>query len=360
MSSEGALQRAQRAERAFKALSECNQALICAQEEAALLQEICRIIVDVCGYRLCWVGFTEQNKAKTVRPVAQAGYEEGYLETVKITWADTERGRGPTGTAIRTGEPSICRNMLTDPKYTPWRVEATKRGYASSVALPLIANDTCFGTINIYAPEPDAFDQKEVKLLKEMANELAFGISTLHIRAKRDAIEEKYRTLRKVATTILGEQDRSFPTAIAPQSLFLMEWDENVGPVVIDQITLAQLLDGKHEIDLEQLANQIFMSSTAIYGGFGDTAQSFVVIPILRLNLFAYTLFAGYEDASVRGGTRPFALVVLSPKVDDIHEQLIETTFARHAQNYKHEKRINLQAVLEILQEGVTSGSVTF
>ena len=37
-------------------------------------------------------------------PLARAGFEEGYVEALNITWADTERGRGPTGTCIRTGE----------------------------------------------------------------------------------------------------------------------------------------------------------------------------------------------------------------------------------------------------------------
>ena len=56
------------------------------------------------GYRMAWVGFAEDDENKTVLPVACAGYDQGYLDQAKITWADTERGRGPTGTAIRTGK----------------------------------------------------------------------------------------------------------------------------------------------------------------------------------------------------------------------------------------------------------------
>src|SRR5207253_7721998 len=68
--------------RAHRALSRCNQALTRAAGEEELLREVCRIIVDVAGYRLCWVGYAEQDEARTVRPVADAGYEEGYLRTV--------------------------------------------------------------------------------------------------------------------------------------------------------------------------------------------------------------------------------------------------------------------------------------
>ncbi|MFQ6083013.1 MAG: HD domain-containing phosphohydrolase [Candidatus Aminicenantia bacterium] len=191
--------------RAFETLTQCNQALVRATEESDLLHEICRIIVEVGGYRLAWGGFAEQDKKKTVRPVAQVGYEEGYLETVNITWADTERGRGPTGTAIRTGKPSICKNMLTDPKYAPWRTEATKRGYASSIALPLIAGGRTFGALNIYAVEPDAFDLREVKLLMELADDLAYGIVALGTRSERNRAEEElHQTLSKLRKALGG------------------------------------------------------------------------------------------------------------------------------------------------------------
>src|SRR5208282_272550 len=102
-----------------------------------LLQEICRVIVKEGGYRFAWVGFANHDEQKTVHPVAHAGYEEGYLEKLNLTWADTERGCGPTGMAIRTDQPAVCRDVVTDPTIAPWRDEAIKRGYTSSVALPL-------------------------------------------------------------------------------------------------------------------------------------------------------------------------------------------------------------------------------
>ncbi|MEE9203049.1 MAG: GAF domain-containing protein, partial [Dehalococcoidia bacterium] len=170
--------------RSLRTLSLCNQGLVRATEEQALLQEICRTIVGSGGYSLAWVGFAEQDEKKAVRPVAQAGYEGGYLDTVDITWADTERGRGPTGTAIRTGKPIIARNLLTDPNFVPWRAEALKRGYASSIALPLVAGEQAIGALNIYAGEPDAFAADEVGLFTEMADDLAYGIMTLRAKAE--------------------------------------------------------------------------------------------------------------------------------------------------------------------------------
>jgi PAS domain S-box-containing protein len=197
--------------RALKTLSECNQTLVRATDESGLLHDICRILVEIGGYRLAWVGFAEQDEEKSVRPVAQVGHEEGYLDTLNITWADTRRGRGPTGTAIRTGKPIIVRNILIDPDYAPWRAEATKRGYAASIALPLVANGQTLGALNIYAVEADAFAEDEVKLLGELTDDLAYGIRALRTRAGRERAEETLRTSEEKYRTLVDNiQDGVF------------------------------------------------------------------------------------------------------------------------------------------------------
>ncbi len=190
-----------RVTRALKAFSSCSHTLVRAKDVSAFLQEICLNIVEFGGYRMAWIGFAEQDEQKIVRPVAQFGYEDGYLDVVKITWADTERGKGPVGTAIRSGKPVISQDILTDQSFTPWRAEASKRGYAALIALPLIRKERTIGTLNIYAAEPDAFDEEEVKLLTELAADVAYGIRALEMRTERDKaekeLEESFGKLRK-------------------------------------------------------------------------------------------------------------------------------------------------------------------
>jgi len=175
-----------RHQRSGRMLSACSQALVRANDEKSLLDAVCRIVVEVGGYRMCWVGFAEQDERKTVRPVAHAGHEQGYLSLVEAVWADTVRGRGPSGTAIRTGKPVVVGNVLADPNFDPWRGEAAKRGYASLVALPLVAAGTTFGVLRIYSAELEAFDDDETKLLTDLADDLAFGIAALRGRAEHD------------------------------------------------------------------------------------------------------------------------------------------------------------------------------
>ncbi|HXJ79143.1 MAG TPA: PAS domain S-box protein, partial [Candidatus Methylomirabilis sp.] len=183
-------ERLRRVNRAHRALSTCNEALVRATDESALLRQVCRIIVEEAGYRLCWVGYAEQDAAaRTVRPVAHAGFDEGYLQAANITWADNERGRGPTGTCIRTGEIQIAKNIATDPRLVPWRAEALRRGYASSIAIPLVEEGQPFGALTIYSSEIEAFGDEDVRLLTELAGDLGYGITSLRTQAERKTAE---------------------------------------------------------------------------------------------------------------------------------------------------------------------------
>ena len=187
VSAEGALRKAQRAVRAMR---EVHRAFAQATDEAQFLSEVCRIIVEVAGYRLAWIGFAEHDERRSVRPAAQHGYEEGYLKSVEITWGDTAQGRGPTGTAIRTGKPWVASDILTDPDLRPWRDEAIRRGYASSVAVPLIAEGETLGALNVYAAAAEAFDGEEVELLDELAGCIAQSIAVLRLRRERQREKE--------------------------------------------------------------------------------------------------------------------------------------------------------------------------
>ena len=102
-----------RTERTLRTISACDQTLVWANTESALLQEICQAIVKEGGYRLVWVCFAESDEQKSVRIAAQAGHDEGYLKELHLTWADSESGRGPTGTAIRSGQPVLCGSIAT-------------------------------------------------------------------------------------------------------------------------------------------------------------------------------------------------------------------------------------------------------
>jgi len=184
--------------RSLQALSACNEAMVRAENEDELLNNVCQIIVNISGYKLAWVAFAEHDEEKNITIKAKSGGDKDYFESLKITWADEDSGRGPTGTAIRTGKYSITRNIMEDYNYEPWRQAAQKYGYNSSIALPLKNKDQIFGALNIYASESDAFDEEEVNLLQELVKDIAYGIDNLRSHDERNQLNKQLQQAQKM------------------------------------------------------------------------------------------------------------------------------------------------------------------
>ena len=188
------------ADRALRTARQCSQLLIRAQQEDQLMRDICRLAVEVGGYQLAWVGLAESDEARSVRPIASFGHDDNYLASARISWADGERGRGTTGTAIRERRTVVTRDILANPAMAPWREAALRGGYGSAIALPLLdENDRCIGALSLCAEEADAFSDIEVELLNELANDLSFGIRTLRMRA---ALSANHAELRKLSLVV--------------------------------------------------------------------------------------------------------------------------------------------------------------
>jgi len=179
--------------RVLKTLSACSEALVHITDEGELLNEVCRVIVEVGGYRMAWVGFAENDADKRVRPVAQAGFEDGYLENARVSWGEGERGMGPGGIAIRSGMPCTVQDIANDPMFEPWREEARQRGYSSVIALPLCLDDDAIALLAVFASSAGAFGPDEAQLLTELAGDLEYGIKALRVRAQNAQVVEQLR-----------------------------------------------------------------------------------------------------------------------------------------------------------------------
>jgi PAS domain S-box-containing protein/putative nucleotidyltransferase with HDIG domain len=179
-----------RLSRMYRTISQCNQHLVRAVDELELAREMCRVLVEDGGFSAAWVGYAETGAGKSIRPIAAAGIEPGEIEAMNLTWEDSERGLGPTGSTIRNGEMRVSRDILNDPLWAPWRELALQRGYVAAVAIPLKVNDRVLGALDIYGADADAFAPDMIDLLTELAGDLAFGISNFRVRAERMGILE--------------------------------------------------------------------------------------------------------------------------------------------------------------------------
>ncbi len=325
----------QKLNQTLKAISNSSQAMLHSRDEAAYLAEICRIIVEDCCFAMVWIGFAENDKDRSIRPAAYAGFEEGYLETLKLTWSDTERGQGPTGTAIRLGKVSLCRNMLTDSNFRLWREEALKRGYASSIVLPLMADNKAIGAVNIYSKEPDSFSEDEIQLLTKLADDLAYGISALRIREARlkaeEALiksEERFRSLFEKMTEGFALHEIVCDEKGTPRDYRFLD----VNP------SFEQLTGLKREDVIGRLVTQVLpdegLGWIKNYGEVALTGKS------VHFDNYAPSLNRHYDVFAFCPASRQFAVLftditqrkLMEKKLQDAHDELEQRVIHRTAE----------------------------
>ena len=251
--------------RSLRVLSSCNMNLLEQRDEASYLAEVCRSVVAAGSYLMAWAGSAEDDAAKTVRVVAQAGDDSGYLQSLVVSW-DGERpnGRGPTGTAIRTGTTQVNQNWLTDPVLGPWRHLALARGYQASIALPLVVQGRTVGALSLYAAEPNAFGSAEVAPLEELARNVSVGIESLRTRHQRDAAEGANRAksvflanmsheIRTPLNAIIGLNYLVRRDGVAPQQLARLDKIDSAGQhllsIVNDILDLSKIEAGRMQLE---------------------------------------------------------------------------------------------------------------
>ena len=196
-----------RSHRALQMLSSCNEMLIRTSDENELLQEACRLAVEIGGYRMAWVGYARDDEERSIMPMSHAGEELGYLSEVKITWAEGHSmGIGPAGQAIRSGDPVIFGDILENPAFLRWLAPARSRGYRSVICLPLHDEQRVFGVLSLYGAEPHPAGPEEVKLLQDMANDLAFGIGNIRSREERQRTQEVVIKVAQAVSSSIGSE----------------------------------------------------------------------------------------------------------------------------------------------------------
>ncbi|HEY0562053.1 MAG TPA: EAL domain-containing protein [Methylophilus sp.] len=193
--------------RALRLLSLSNELLIRSKSESQLLTQLCELIVKVGGYGLAWVGYAYDDADQSIIPMAHFG-NMAHLDNVKVTWDEhMEAGKGPAGRTIRSGRPVIIEDILQDGGFAPWAEAATSNGYRGVISLPLIHDGRVFGLVIMYTKKITQVVERELKLLQELADDLAFGI--MSIRAQQES-ERFHAALYKMASSVSATIDHAF------------------------------------------------------------------------------------------------------------------------------------------------------
>ncbi len=300
--------------RALKLYSECNRIIVHGKNESDILNKICQVIVEQGNYRFAWVGFANHDKDKSVFPKARYGFEKGYLDNPNITWADTEFGQSPTGTAIRETRPVVSKKISSDPNFRPWKEKAKKRGYLSNLALPLNFEHQVFGALSIYSEKENAFSAEEVKLLEELANDLAHGIMAIRSQRSVSQAEKMIRSerdkLQKVVNSI-GEGmyivNKDFIIEFQ-NNIFKEQFGELIGQICYksmfqrnDPCSFCRMKDSINENCIKQLETDFLNQKhyDIIFSPFQESDKEIKSIVVMRditekKNLQAETIRVGH------------------------------------------------------------------
>jgi len=178
------------------ALYEASRAFLSHLDTQTIIENVCRLAVDRFRLKMAWVGLVVEGSFD-VHPAFAYGFEEGYLDSIRVTWDDSPTGRGPTGTAIRIGQATIMNHIESDPNYTPWRKAAKARGFRSSAALPLRHGEQIVGALNVYSAEPAYFTDERVQVLQSFANQAAVAIQNARLFEQVRVGRERLQTLSR-------------------------------------------------------------------------------------------------------------------------------------------------------------------
>jgi len=176
----------------YATLNQIDHAVVGASQPEEILQKTCDAAVLYGGFHMAWTGILNEKTGK-VKPVAQAGHEDGYLKDIDISDRYIPTGRGPTGTALREEKSVICEDIANDPRMEPWRSRALVHGLRSSASIPIRLRGNVAYVFILYAKEPFFFTSDQQQLLEEIGTHISFALDTLELETERNRAEEILR-----------------------------------------------------------------------------------------------------------------------------------------------------------------------
>ena len=168
------------------------RAFVHTHDRQRLLEEACRVAVEVGGFRTAWIGW--RDATGTIVPAARAGHMDEALEDARAS-ARTAGEGWPHQRAVQHGRPVICQDVQDEPAAAPWRELALAAGYSSCGAFPLRDHEAVVGVLVVYAEAPGRLDDRATALLGDLADDLAV---TVLLREEQDArltVERRFRQL---------------------------------------------------------------------------------------------------------------------------------------------------------------------
>ncbi|MCK4979041.1 MAG: GAF domain-containing protein, partial [Candidatus Delongbacteria bacterium] len=176
--------------RYLQVISQCNKSLAEANNVEEYLEDICKIIVNVGGHLKSLVQRVNYRGSVTIDTLAIYGNSLGEYEEKQVLTQGVE-SVGLTAICVEEKRPVVYQNIIGSGNYIYWDKDPKKIKFQSAVVIPMIKNDQVVGTLRVFSREPFSYSNKEVELLQDLANDIAYGIDLIKSKEKGILVESK-------------------------------------------------------------------------------------------------------------------------------------------------------------------------
>jgi PAS domain S-box-containing protein len=232
-----------RLSRLYATLSRTSAAIARAADGAELCATVCRIAVEQGGLTTAFVGILDA-EGTLARPVGAHGRTAGLVGVQPMPVYEGDAAQGVLASALREARLVISSDLLDDPRARAAMDSLIETGIRSQAVFPLWSDGRVSGAFVAYSDEPGFFDHELIRLLQEMAQNIAFGLSKLAAdesqRASEAALrdsEARYRRLFNTTPLCIYVRQDDRVVMINPAGVALLgaqSADEIVGRPVTD------------------------------------------------------------------------------------------------------------------------------
>ena len=157
-----------RLNRVYAVLSGINSAIVRIRDRDALFKEACRVATAEGGFLSAAIAIPQPGSDELL-VVADSGR---LLPPVPIDLVEL----CPAERVMREHRQVICNNVASDPAFALLAERMHARDIRSLAAFPLAVGERIEAVLTLYANTEDVFDPDEMKVLNELAGDLAFAL----------------------------------------------------------------------------------------------------------------------------------------------------------------------------------------
>lgn len=183
-----------RLNRIYTLLSNINQALVRIKDKRQLFETACKIAIDDGKFKMSWIGLFDEQSGE-LKVEYSHGFDDGYLDEVIVNKKSYSDGVKPISELTTTGKALIFNDIEKLDANLFWRQQALKRGYKSNIIFPLKVFGNIIGIYSLFSDQAGFFEEKEIKLLEEMSEDISFALETMELEKKRKESESLFYTL---------------------------------------------------------------------------------------------------------------------------------------------------------------------